>query len=93
LTQQRAIASGADSKVGHFAQVLHKFMAKDSKDKAMEVKVEEKPTESEEYELKDTEEVSDMKAPPSATKNQESPGDGLTKKLQLAQQRKQAFTL
>jgi hypothetical protein len=65
-------------------------MAKDSKDKAKEVKVEEKPTESDVYEFKDTEKFSDTKAPPSATKKQELSGDGLTKKQQLAQQRKQA---
>lgn len=89
LTQQRAIVTGADAKIGRFG-TLDKSLAKDSKDKVKEVKVEEKSAESDVYEFKDTEEFSDTKASPSAAKKQESPGDGLTKKQQLAQQRKQA---
>lgn len=93
LTQQRAMTSGNESKVGRFGQI-EKTLPKDSgKGKsAKEVKTEEKSAESDVYEFKDTEEFSDTKAPPPAVKKQDSPAEvvGLTKKQQLAQQRKHA---
>lgn len=87
LTQQRALTG--DAKVGRFGQ-LEKNLTKDvTKGKSKDIKAEEKPAESDVYEFKDTEEFSETKAPPSA-KKQDAPTEGLTKKQQLAQQRKQA---
>lgn len=90
LTQQRALTSG-EPKVGRYGQ-LEKTLVKDAgKAKSKDARAEEKPTESDVYEFKDTEEFSDTKAPPpSATKKQEPPTEGLTKKQQLALNRKQA---
>ena len=90
MTQQRVLGTPGDSKVGRFSQ-LEKSLTKDTgKGKSKEVKGEEKPAESDVYEFKDTEE---MTPAASTSKKQEPPVEGLTKKQQLAQQRKQARLL
>lgn len=91
LTQQRALTSAGDSKVGRFGQQLEKSLTKETaKGKAKDSKADDKSAEKDVYEFNDTEEFSETKAPPSA-KKQEPPADGgLTKKQQMAQQRKAA---
>lgn len=92
LTQQRALASN-ETKVGRFGQ-LEKTLTKEvGKAKSKDTKADDKPAESDVYEFKDTEEFSDTKAPPPAAKKQDPPTEGLTKKQQLALNRKQARLL
>lgn len=93
LTQQRALTSSGDAKVGRFGQLEKTLIKETGKGKSKETKPDDRPTESDVYEFNDNEEFSETKTPPSATKKQEPPAEGLTKKQQLAQQRKQAKLL
>lgn len=92
LVQQRALTA-SDTKVGRFGQLEKSLTKEAAKTKVKDVKVEDNPAESDVYEFKDTEEFSDAKVHPASAKKQEPPNEGLTKKQQLAQQRKQARAL
>lgn len=92
IFQEKKLAQKADTtKLGRFGQ-LEKSLAKEiGKAKGKDVKSENKVTESDIYEFKDTEEFSVAKVVSTTVvnKKQESPNEP-TKKQQLAQQRKQA---